>query len=556
VKKQNTLHLTGVYLLIIILTGLIVVKLVHLQIFSFSDFKKMADRQHTAVVEFAGRRGEIRDVKGVILAKSLASYSLYAVPDKIKDKGLVADKIAQALSLPPLWVEQKLSQDTSFVWIKRRLNKYQRDTLKDMNLDNIGFIQEPRRIYPQKNLFSHLVGMVNIDEKGLEGVELYRNEYLKPSKGKVVVLKDSRGRILPLYQELIPFRDGFDVILTADSSIQYWAEFFLKTAVEELKAKGGSVVVMDPNSGRIHALCNYPDFDPNRVAEYSQDSRRNRAVTDFYEPGSVFKVVTLVAALAEKPELVDETFFCEQGVYKIPGSILHDWKKFGNLKFEEVFENSSNIGVAKIAGLLGEDKLYEYIIKLGFGRPTGIDVLGETGGIVKPVSSWSRTSQYVIPMGHEVCVSILQLVKAFAIVANGGYQISPYLVEKIIDKNNVILKEPVSGKGSRVISSEVAAKAKRILYQVVEQGTGRRAKIEGLKIAGKTGTAQKIDPRGGYSKKDYYASFIGFFPVDNPEYVIGVAIDEPRKSYYGGMVAAPLFRQIAEKILEYKGLKE
>ncbi len=555
-KSQSSFRLTGVYLFIIVLAGFILLKLFYLQIFSFEDFKKRAENQHTAVVEFSGRRGQIRDSKGVILARSLPSYSLYAVPNQMKNKKLTANKISQVLSLSEGDVLNKLSKDTSFVWIERKLNKFQKDSLKKLDIDNIGFLQEPRRIYPQGRLLSHVVGIVNIDEKGLEGAELYYNEHLKPTKGKVVVLKDSRGRILPLYKELIPSRDGFDLVLTVDSSIQYWAEHFLEKKVKEVNAKAGAVIVMNPRNGNIYALSNYPGFDPNNISDYPAENRRNRAITDFYEPGSVFKVVALVSAIGERPDILNNTFDCEQGAYKIPGSVLHDWKSFGNLKFSEVFKNSSNIGVAKIVGMVGEKDFYKYILKLGFGKATGIDLPGETSGLVKPLSAWSNTSKYIIPMGQEICVSLLQLVRAFGIVANGGESVSPHLVDKIINDENVTLKENSIKKKKRILEENVANKAKRILYQVVNEGSGRRAKIEGVKIAGKTGTAQKISPQGGYSHSDFYASFIGFFPVDDPQYVIGVVIDEPRKYYYGGMVAAPLFKDIAKKILEYKGLKE
>lgn len=553
-REKVSLRLAVVCFCIIGAAVFIISKLFFLQVISSSSYKERAENQHTALVGLSGKRGDIRDSNGGVLAKSLPSYSLYAVSEKIKNEEEVARKLAPIISVDKKTIEKKLRKDFHFVWLKRELSNIKKDAVKDLDIDHLGFVKEFKRIYPQQDFFSHILGIVNIDGKGLEGIELQYNEFLEATEGKVSVLKDSRGRILPLYKEVVPSKDGFNIVLTIDSSIQYWVENFLKETVKNSKAKGGSVIVMNPDNGKIYALANRPAFDPNEISSFPVRNRRNRAVTDFYEPGSVFKVVTLVSALAEKPGLVNKTIFCENGAYKIPGTVLHDWKDFGNLKFEDVFKNSSNIGVAKIANVLGSDVIYEYMKKMGFGEKTGIDLPGETSGFVKPTSNWSNTSRYIIPIGQEVCVSLLQLVKAFGEVANGGYEVQPHIVDKIVDNEGVIVQDLKVDKNKRVLPSKAVRKVKKILSKVVSDGSGRRAKLKKVKVGGKTGTAQKIKPGGGYSHTDFYASFIGFFPVQEPKYVMGVVIDEPRTYYYGGMIAAPLFKKIAEKIVEYKGV--
>ncbi|MBN2120999.1 MAG: penicillin-binding protein 2 [Candidatus Omnitrophica bacterium] len=553
-NRQRNLKLTLVCVGIFILACAIIVKLVCLQIIAGSRFTKIAASQHTYVVELPGRRGDVFDSQGVTLASTMPSYSLYALPKKISDKDNMSTRLSQITGVPRDRILDRLNRDKSFVWIKRQLNKSERQSIEDMGLDCVGFIKEPKRFYPQEELACQVLGIVDIDNKGLEGLELNFDEFLRAKQGKAILLRDSHGRVLPLYKELIYPRDGFNLVLNIDSHIQHWASFFLGQTVEETKAKGGSVVVLNPQDGRVLALCNWPKFDPNQFLDFPRQNFRNKAVVDFYEPGSVFKVVTLVAALAEKPGLERESFFCEEGELKIPGSTLHDWKKFGTLSFQDVFKNSSNIGVAKVANAVGDKIISKYMNIMGFGRLTGIDLPTETSGFVKPLASWSKTSRFIMPIGQEVCVSLLQLARAFSIVANGGYLIKPYIVDKIVDNKGVVIKDFKPRIESRVLPESVADKAKQILWKVVEEGTGRRAKIEGINIAGKTGTSQKIEPSGGYSHRDFYATFVGFFPVEDPRYVIAVVVDEPRTYYYGGMVAAPLFRNIAQKIVEYKNL--
>ena len=553
-QGEKSLRLSIVSFIIAIFSLVILIKLIYLQIFASSSFKKIAQKQHTYILKLSGERGKILDSQGLVLAEDIPSYSLYALPAKIRDKEELAKKLAQILEKDYSEIFRRISKDKPFVWIKRKLTKEEKEELASLKEEGLGFIEELRRFYPQKNLASHILGTVNIDNRGLEGLELKFDDYLRAKEGRAIFLRDSRGRILPLYRKLIPSRDGFNLVLNIDFQIQYFSQRFLEETVKETKAKAGEVVVLQPSTGKILALANFPDFDPNIPSEYPFSSLRNRVITDFYEPGSVFKIVTLLASLGERSELLSKKFFCENGSYKIPGSILHDWKEFSELSFEEVFKNSSNIGVAKIASILGREVLYRYIKKLRFGEITGVDLPGEVKGIVKPLSRWSKTSSFIIPIGQEIAVTLIQLARAFSVIANGGYLVRPYVVDKIVDNKGVLIKKFYPQR-KKIFSKEVIEKAKEILFKVVEEGTGRRAKVEGMKIAGKTGTAQKIDEKGGYSSYRYYASFVGFFPLEEPQYLIGVVIDEPKTYHYGGMVAAPLFKKIAEKVIEYKRLK-
>lgn len=550
---RNT-RLIAVCFFVFLFSLFVLAKIFSLQILHFRYFRKLASNQHNFTVELSGKRGNILDSKGNILAEDIPAYSIYAVPGKITQKRKTVKVLSSLLGLPEKELMKKFSSDKSFVWVRRDISVALKEKVESMKIPGLGFLRRNKRFYPQERLASQLLGFVDIDGRGVEGAELKFDDFLHSEKGKAALIRDSRGKILPLYKEFLPPRNGLNIILTIDANIQYWAEHFLKEAVDSSGAKGGSVVIMDPQTGRIIAICNYPWFDPNRVRDFSPECFRDKAVSDFYEPGSVFKIVTLLSALSEVKGISQKTFFCEKGFYRIPGSVLHDWKAFGNLTFEEVFENSSNIGVAKIAALTGPNNIYQGIKKTGFGRKTGIDLPGETAGLVKPLSQWSKTSQYIIPIGQEVGVSLLQLLRAFSLVANGGYLVRPHILDSAVDSGGVTVKKFRNQKSGRMFSPQVIAKAKEILYQVVNKGTGRHAKIEGIKIAGKTGTAQKVSPKGGYSHRAYYASFIGFFPVEDPKYAIGVVVDEPKTYHYGGMIAAPLFKKIAEKIIEYKRL--
>ncbi len=467
----------------------------------------------------------------------------------VKEHETVAGVLSENLDIPKQDLISKIKKGKRFVWIKRKVSLEDKERIKSFKLSGIGFIREEKRFYPQDELASSVLGISGVDNKGLEGLELLYNDYLSGKDGWGRVLQDSASREIILSSQIITPQEGANLVLTLDAQIQFWAEEYIEEAVKKFNGQAGGAVVMDASSGQVLALANYPSFDPNKIGSVSPASMRNRVVSDMFEPGSVFKVVTLLAAVSENKLSDDDKFFCENGKFKIPGTILHDWKPYGELSFKEVFMKSSNIGVAKIVQSLGPKIFYDYVKKLGFGSLSGIDFPSEAKGAVKPLGKWSKTSAYIIPIGQEIGVNLLQLSRVFALVANGGYLVKPYLVKSICSGG--FCKDTPEVK-KKVISSSASERAKNILIEVVEQGTGRRAAVRKSKIGGKTGTAQKYDPElGRYSPSKYRATFVGFIADLNPPLVIAVTVDEPRKSHFGGVVAAPVFGKIAQKVVKY-----
>ena len=477
-------------------------------------------------------------------------YSVFADPQLASEPHSIAEKLAPLLGIAKKEIVEKLSKEKRrFVWLKRKITWEEKEKIKALKLREVGLLREEKRFYPQENLASNVLGIVDIDNKGLEGLEWGYDSYLRGKQGWVRILKDSASRQLILSPQAIVPQPGADIVLAIDMQIQYWVEKYLEETINKFYAKVGSVIVMDANSGQILAMANYPDFNPNRIDKGSLKFMKNRAICDMFEPGSVFKIVTLVAAIDSGVFKEDEIIFCENGEWKIPGTILHDWKPYGELTHAGVFKKSSNIGVAKIASALDRDILYLYMKKLGFGELTGVDFPSESKGKLRQLSKWSKTSSYIVPIGQEIGVTLMQLVRAYGVVANGGYLVKPHLVKTVrmhgFDKDT-------SATHQRVISQESADHAKKILISVVDEGTGKLARVKGIAVGGKTGTAQKYDPKEGrYSDTKYRASFIGFISDLNPPLVIGVTIDEPQKENFGGIVAAPLFSKIARKIISY-----
>ncbi|OQX88151.1 MAG: hypothetical protein B6D55_01190 [Candidatus Omnitrophica bacterium 4484_70.2] len=551
-KKEN-LRLYLVYIGFLFFFIGIFSRIAYLQIIKRNFLQQVARKEHIKLIPLQGERGRIFDRKGRILATNINVFSLYADPKNIEDIGKIERILSEELEIDKKEIKRKLTRNSRFVWLKRKISLEGKERInkliKKFKLKGIYFCREKERFYPQGKILSHILGGVNIDNQGIEGIELFYNNYLKAKNGWVEVTRDTTSEGVFLSPQVVSPINGADIFLTIDIQIQYWAETYLKETIEKFDAQAGGVVVVDPFSGEILALANYPSYDSNRISEFPHDSIRNRVITDVFEPGSVFKLVTLIAAIEEGKFNRDDIIFCEHGKFKIPGSVLHDWKPFGKLKFEEVFEKSSNIGVAKIANKLGKDIIYKFIRELGFGETTGVDLPGEIGGFLKPKHVWSKTSGYIIPIGQEVGVTLLQLVRAFCVPANGGYLVRPYVVKKIFREGFLHQTKPQRRK---VIPSSVANKVKEILGEVVREGTGRLANIEGIKVGGKTGTAQVYDPQlRRYSPTHYRASFVGFLPLEHPRLVIGVSIDNPQKSHFGGVIAAPLFKKIGEKAIKY-----
>lgn len=409
-----------------------------------------------------------------------------------------------------------------------------------------------KRFYPGGRSSCHLLGLTGADNHGLEGIELYRDRELSGEYGWKRSYRDAKRRKFASFKDdFLPARNGMGLTLTVDEVIQNIIEKEIENIEKSYRPKAVSIVAMDPVTGGILGLANYPWFDPNNFSDTSMDFFRNRAVSDSFEPGSVFKIVTAAAVLEEGVVDLDSEFFCENGSYRIEKRILHDYKPFGTLKFREIIEKSSNIGVFKAAKLLGKNRLYAYIKKFNFGEPAGIDLPGEARGIVRDVSGWSYLDMTTVPMGHGVAVTTLQLAACVSVIANEGVLMRPYVVKSILNEEGAPIDEKKPHAIRRVVSEDTAREVKELLAGVVERGTGKQARIAHFRVCGKTGTAEKVKPGGGYYKNKYIASFVGFAPFDRPRIALAVCVDEPEREHLGGRVSAPAFKNIMEQILSY-----
>lgn len=533
-------------------------RLLYVQFFHADYLASIAKKQHNLYVELEPRRGTIYDANFKPQAVNLAFESVFAVPNDMTQpqKEEALSSLPAILKMDTSVLRERLWRNKSFVWLARKVPADKIELIKALKLKGIGFIKESKRCYPNGYLLSHVLGFAGMDNKGLEGIELSYDKYLKGRPGWAVMLRDARRQRLNIYDNSMMPRDGYDIVLTIDEVIQYIAERELDEVFRKYRAKGASIVVMDPRTGAVLAMANRPTYDLNVLTKLDKDVMRNRAICDMFEPGSVFKIVTASAALDEKKVHEMTPFFCENGEYRVAGRVLHDHTPHGTLPFKEVIEMSSNIGTAKVAQLLGPDTLYRYVKAFGYGEKTGIDIPGEIPGSMKPPRQWSKTTITCVPMGQEVGVTSLQLASGVSVIANGGNLMRPYVIKEIRDKTGDMIKYTAPYVVRRVIDEETAARMKKILIGVVENGTGKLARLEGFTAAGKTGTAQKVEPSGQYSHSRFMASFIGFAPAEDPQLAIAVTVDEPRGMYYGGVVAAPVFKNVAMDSLKYLRTKD
>lgn len=532
---------------------IIIYQLVQLTVIRRPALMALADKQHRIKIEVPPVRGAIVDRLGKELATNLMSPSIYAVPRMIakEDVPEISKKLGEIMNILPSRIAEKISRDKAFVWLKRKVSAEEAKKVQDMSLPSLGSIKEFKRFYPQGDLLAQILGFTNIDSDGLEGIELNWNKELKGRAGWRYTKRDALGRELKAFElKQVPAVDGHKVTLTIDQYLQYLTERALDRAFKQYKAKGAAAVIMEAKTGRILAMANRPTFDPNHFEKSVVDSRRNRAVTDMYEPGSVFKIVAASAALNENKVTPETTFNCENGAWDYGPRVLHDVHAYGTLTFEEVIIKSSNIGTVKISQRMDPAVYESYVERFGFGKQTGIDLPGEAPGFIRTYKQWSKTSPYNVPIGQEIMVTALQMTVAMDVIANGGNLVKPYILEKIEDSAGVIIKENKPFVRAQVIRPEVAETMRRVLMRVVEEGTGKSAKINGITAGGKTGTAQKVLPNGrGYSHSAFMSSFIGFAPVEDPKFVMTVVVDEPRPVYYGGVVAAPVFKEVMETAL-------
>ncbi|MDP2928705.1 MAG: penicillin-binding transpeptidase domain-containing protein, partial [Candidatus Omnitrophota bacterium] len=420
-----------------------------------------------------------------------------------------------------------------------------------------GYIDESKRFYPNGSSACHLIGSVNIDNKGQEGLEALYDDYLKGQEGFLVATQDAKRKLLHSYREdfLAP-KNGYNIILTIDEIIQNIAERELYKMYDKYNAKGASIIVMDPKNGDILALANFPSFDLNNPAKRQSDSVRNRAVNDFFEPGSIFKIVTASAALEENAVKFSDKFDCENGAWKVGKRVLHDHRPHGIMTFKEVIEMSSNIGTVKVASLFGPEKMSKYMKLFGFYERTGIDLPGEVLGMNRPLSGWTSTSMLAIPMGQEVTTTAIQLACAISVIADNGFLVRPRIVKRIESDEGVVIKEFQPQIRRKVISPLTAYRMRGLLMGAIEEGTGKKARIEDYSAGGKTGTAQKVEPGGVYSHDKFMASFIGFAPAGKPALAVVVCVDEPHPVYFGGDVAAPVFKNVVDEALKYLNIKD
>jgi len=550
--RKHASRFNSIFLFLIICLIIFSVRLILIQIFRSTYLAHLAEKQHNYILDLEPKRGTIYDRNLRPLALNVAVDSLYAKPRTMseKNKEESVEQLSKLLNVSPQLLSERLSRKKYFLWLARKLPAEIVEKIKALHIKGLDFIRESKRYYPDQFLAAHLIGFAGMDNKGLEGLELWYNKYLKGEFGWTQILRDAHQRELLIEKNSVSPRDGFNVVLTIDETIQYIAERALQKAFEKNNAKGASIIVMDPKTGEILAIANRPTYDLGNPENIPAENRINRALVFTYEPGSVFKIVTASAALEEKVAKEDDKFFCENGKYKVGNHILHDHHPSGTLTFNGVFEQSSNIGVTKIAQLLGPQKIYEYARRFRFGMPTGINLPGEAAGYLKPVRLWSKTSIGAVPIGQEVTVTALQLICAISAIANDGVYMQPFVVKCIKDNQDEIIKEFHPKVVAQVVTAQTARRVKAILKGVVENGTGKKAKIEGVSVAGKTGTAQKV-VNGNYSHNKYYATFYGFAPIEDPKLAVIVVVDEPHPSYFGGTVAAPVFQEVVRDSLKY-----
>ena len=555
-KKWLKIRIFTIFIFFLVLFIALISRAFQLQVLSGQKLKKLATRQHTTVLDLQPERGVIYDRNGEKLAISIMADSVCADPGKIVDPAAASKQISEILNTDHQSVYKKLSAPKSFCWLARRISPEQSAAVESANVEGIFLIKEPKRFYPNGELAAHLLGFVGLDASGLEGLESKYDQYLKGKPEKLSWARDAKGKKLFLHVEKNETqKDGnVNLVLTIDNRIQYLVETHLREAVLDKGAKGGLAIVMDPKTGEILALANQLGFNPNNVEGLTPERWRNHAIADYYDPGSTFKPFLVAGALEEKMIKETDKFFCENGNYKVADRVIHEAnrKRHGTLTVKEILKYSSNIGSAKIAQKMGKEKFYDYIQKFGFGTKTGIDLPGESGGLVRPAKNWGPVDTAMIGFGQGVSVTAIQLITAVSAVANNGVLMKPYVVRGIADKDNRMVKLYTPTVVRRVISPDTAQRLTRMLTEVVSapDGTGKNAHIVNVSVAGKTGTSQKFDfSRGVYSSEKVRTSFMGFFPAENPQVAILVVLDEPQRDKWGGVASAPVFKKIAEQIL-------
>jgi cell division protein FtsI (penicillin-binding protein 3) len=547
-QRSPRLRWLVVWIVAAVWMAAIIARLSYLQLFCYVDYFAKAQRQQQHTFEISPRRGPIYDRKGRELAVSIPMDSAFGDPVEIKDPAMVARLLTPILNLSADELETKIRDAKTPVRLARKVAPETVQRVEDMNLRGVFFQKEYRRVYPQHELAAHVVGFVNVDEKGLAGIEQSFDKVIRGRPGRMLVMADGRRRHYDRSEEAPD--PGATVVLTLDQTIQFIAEKELALAIEQTHSKNGTVVIQDPNNGHLLAIANWPIFDPNNAGKFPDEARMDRAVAAAYEPGSTFKMITLAGAfengITNPRELID----CQMGSILVAGRLIHDHKPFGILSVRDVLAQSSDVGTIKIALRLGAPRLHDKIEDFGIGQSTGIELPGENRGLFRPLEYWTASSIGSIAIGQEVSVTPVQIISAISAIANGGTLHRPRVVEDI-HGGTVTAPRPVP-EPEIVTDARTAATLRDMMESVILEGTGKPAKLDGYTAAGKSGTAQEIDPATGrYSPNQYVASFVGFAPVNTPVVTILVVLDSPVGLHYGGDVGGPVFKRIAQQVLTY-----
>jgi cell division protein FtsI (penicillin-binding protein 3) len=523
-----------------------------LQVYEGPWLSRRATGQVEDSLRTVGKRGTIFDRRGHEMAVSIDVTSIAVRPRQVKDVDGTVKELARALKKKPSDVKARLAGGKPFVWVKRQATPREADAVKQLRLPGIEFVADSNRFYPNRTLAAHVLGFTGMDGKGLEGIEYFYDRDLRGTETSVKVLKDARGNGFQTETPSDNEGAGKNIVLTLDHGIQFVTETALNDAVESTRARSGMAVVMEPRTGAILALALAPAFNPNAYEDAQKPLWRNRTITDPFEPGSIMKIFVAAAALEFTNLSPQTTFNCENGAYRIGKYTVHDVHHYGVLSLQDIIKFSSNIGAAKIGEKVGPEKLYQTLRLFGFGQKTGIDSPAETTGLLMPSKKWADIDTAAISFGHGISVSAVQLVAAVSAIANDGILMKPRLVQAITDPQGQILQQFEPEEVRRVISARTARTVTDIMQTVIlPGGTGVQAALEGYSVCGKTGTARKIDENGQYSNERHVASFIGFAPVEAPRIAVLVVIDEPKGQIYGGAVAAPVFKKIAQTTLNY-----
>src|SRR5499427_7394686 len=526
-------------------------RLVQLQVHRHDELALRARNQQLSSIETAPTRGQVLDRQGRELARSLDTESFYSDPSEVKNVEETARKIASVTGLDRTDLAKRFNEakdaNKKFIWLVRRLEMERASRLDALEIDGVYSRKEPKRYYPNDTLAAHVLGFVGTDEIGLGGVEQTYNEKIRGEAGKVYLEVDRDRHPFESYE--VQPQPGQTVVLTIDQVIQYRTEQALSAALERTHAKSATAIVMDPRTGEILALANAPTFDPNQPGGNSPEARTNGALQDIYEPGSTFKIVAYSAAIEKGLVRPEDKIDCQAGQITVAGRLIHDTHAYGVLTVADALAKSSNVGAIKLGLLVGNDSMYDFMKRLGFGTRTGIDLPGESAGLLRPVSRWQPSSIGSLAIGQEVGVTPVQMASAYSVVANNGSWVKPHIVRELRNPDGAVtFRARIEPRPA--LKPETCAALRMMMEGVTLHGTAKKAQLEGYTAAGKTGTAQKIDPKThAYSPTKYIGSFVGFAPVNDPAVVIIVVIDEPEGAHHGGDVAAPVFREIAEQVL-------